>query len=92
MLEDHRELMVSAVSESRRIRQLGFMRLPVDLQNEVIERLDRREISFRQASKICEENGHYMNREAIRAYYKALTIERRMYEMRCSMASAVRAI
>ncbi len=90
-MEGHRELMVTATSESGRIRQFGFMRLPEALQDEVVELLDRRMISFREASRLLAERGYPLNREAVRRYYKILSEERRMFEMRCSMASTVRA-
>jgi|WetSurMetagenome_2_1015567.scaffolds.fasta_scaffold00756_7 hypothetical protein len=91
MLTDHRALMLSAESEKGRIRQFRFMGLPEDLQSELIDLIDRREVSFRQAAQFSADHGFSINRESVRSYYKALTMERRTYELKCSMGSAVRA-
>ena len=89
MTSNHKSLMLASTSETGRIRRFGFMRLPESLQDEIIGRLDRREITFRDAEQICRRHGHFLTREGIRAYYKTLTQERKGDELRKAAAHAI---
>jgi hypothetical protein len=92
MIEDHRALMVSALTETGRVRSLGFMRAPADLQSEIVSLLDQRAVTFRQAARLCADRGFPIHHESLRSYYQALTHERRTFQLKSCMASAVRAL
>lgn len=73
---NHRELVLSA----QRKAKFEFLGLPEDLQDEIIESLDRRSLTLREASALVKRRGYSLSYVAISSYYRAVRIERRLLE------------
>ena len=58
-----------------------FLLLPDDLQDRVIEGLDRGELTMQAASDLIARAGHSLSYEAVANYYKAVRRERRRFEI-----------
>ena len=82
--------MLTAATATGRPHRLNFMKLPPDLQDEIVEEIDSRNLTFKQAEKVCKEKGYPICHEAIRHYYKALTHARRAYEANNALVTAIR--
>lgn len=65
---NHRELILSS-SKKRRFR---FLRMHTDLQNQIIEGLDNRIMTLKQASHLAQQHGFEISYEAISGYYEAV--------------------
>lgn len=87
---NHRQIMLTAATATGRPHQLVFMKLPHELQDEIVEKIDQRMLTFKRAEKVCKERGYPICHEAIRHYYKALTQARRAYEANNALVAAVR--
>lgn len=82
---NHRELILS----SRRRRKFHFLRLPEDLQDEIIDGLDRSKLTVETASDLIAERGDKLSHEAINGYYRAVRIERRLNEANLELARTI---
>lgn len=65
---NHRELILSS---SRKMR-FYFMRLPHDLQDQIINGMDQNSLTLNQASQLACERGFQLSHEAISDYYAAV--------------------
>jgi len=82
---NHRELMLSARKKAR----FGFLGLPEELQDEVIDGLDGQTLGLVEASALVKARGHSLSHEAIAGYYRALRIERRLMESQASIGRVI---
>jgi hypothetical protein len=73
---NHRELVLSA----RKKAKFGFLSLPEELQDEVIEGLDGQSLTLESARDLVKERGCQLSHEAIAGYYRAVRTERRLFE------------
>ncbi len=77
MSERDRELMIMAVNVNGRMRRFEMMGLPAELQDEIIEGLDTRQLTFSKAEQKLAEAGFTLSRESIRRWYEAILAGRR---------------
>jgi hypothetical protein len=70
---NHRELICSA-SKSYKSH---FLRLPLDLQDEIITRLDAKTLTLHGASALARSRGEKISHFGIAKYYRAVRHERR---------------
>jgi len=64
----HRELILSSPKKPH----FAFLRLPEELQDQVIDSLDRNKLTLKQASDMVAGQGVKLSYNAIAAYYEAL--------------------
>jgi L-ribulose-5-phosphate 3-epimerase UlaE len=69
---NHRELILSSTKKAR----FGFLNIPCDLQDQIIDRMDTNTMSCAQASQLIEQRGFKLSHEAISDYYKAVRLRR----------------
>ncbi len=83
---NHRELILSAEKRHR----FGFLALPEDLQDEIVDRLDSGMLTMREASELVKARGKSLSYDAIAAYYRAVRRERRLCDAKqdCSQVIA----
>ena len=81
MTFDHKEIMRNAKSEAGKNFNLGFMKLPEDLQDEIINGLDSHEMTLLEAYQLTKAKGTPLGHEAIRRYYQVLCHQRKLYEL-----------
>lgn len=74
---NHRELILSA----RKKAKFAFLGLPEDLQDEIVEGLDRRTLTLEQASALLDARGYTLSHEGVASYYRAVRRERRLREV-----------
>jgi hypothetical protein len=82
---NHRELVLSA----RKKAKFGFLGLPEDVQDEVIEGLDGQTLTLEGARDFLGERGYVLSHEAIAAYYRAVRRERRIHDATQEMTRVV---
>lgn len=74
---NHRELVLSA----RKKAKFDFLKLPEQIQDEIIEGLDRRTLTLEAASQRLEDEGYFLSHEGVASYYRAVRRERRLREV-----------
>ena len=74
---NHRELILSADKKAR----FHFLRLPEDLQDEIVDGLDSGALTLEAASALCKQRNCPLSHEAIAGYYRAVRHERRLFEL-----------
>jgi len=67
---NHRELILSSPKKAR----FGFLSIPCDLQDQIIDGMDTNAMSCAQASGLIEQRGFKLSHEAISDYYKAVRL------------------
>lgn len=85
---NHRELVLSAMKKVR----FTFLNLPEELQDEIVEGLDLRTLTLREASALVESRlpgDKGLSHEAIARYYRALRRERRLFEIDEDLARVI---
>ena len=82
MSEADRELMTNTTTEAGGLYKYQFMKLPPELQDEITEGLDTRQITLAQAERIAKGGGYQISGESVRRYYKRLLTMRRNSEVR----------
>lgn len=73
---NHRELMQSA----HRMTRSTFLQLPEDLQDQVIDGLDRGDLTMVAAADLIRQAGHSLSHEGVSNYYQAVRRERRLHD------------
>jgi len=73
---NHRELVLS----SRKKPRFHFLQLPEQLQDEIIDGLDRQTMTLEAARDYLADRGYTLSHEAIAAYYRAVRRERRLFD------------
>lgn len=64
----HRELLLSSSKKPRS----EFLRMPHDLQDQIIDGFDANTMTLRHASELIRERGFSLSHEAIARYYRAV--------------------
>lgn len=82
---NHRELLLSASRKAK----FAFLSLPEDLQDEVIDSLDRRTLTLRDAAELVKVRGYSLSFVAISGYYRVLRMERRLQEVRHDLSRLI---
>ena len=83
---NHRELIQSAGKKAR----FGFLTLPEDLQDEIIDAFDGGTLTLQEASILVKSRGHSLSHEAISGYYRAVRMERRINESKQEIARVIK--
>jgi hypothetical protein len=65
---NHRELIVSSSKKPR----FEFLRLPRDLQDQIIDGFDANTMTLHQASELIRKQGFSLTHEAIAGYYRTV--------------------
>ena len=74
--------MTNTTTEAGGLYKYQFMKLPPELQDEITEGLDTRQITLAQAERIAKGGGYQISGESVRRYYKRLLTMRRNSEVR----------
>jgi hypothetical protein len=74
---NHRDLIKSADKKVK----FHFLQLPDELQDFVIDRLDKGELTLEAASAWLKAQGYSLSYEAISGYYRAVRRERRLFDL-----------
>ncbi len=82
---NHRELVLSA----RKKAKFGFLALPEELQDEIVDGLDNQALTLEAASALVKSRGHSLSHEAIAGYYRAVRTERRLLEVNQELSRVV---
>jgi hypothetical protein len=83
---NHRELILSADKKAR----FHFLKLPEQLQDEVIDGLDNGTLTLEAASDLVGKRKHGpLSHEAIAGYYRAVRRERRLFEANMEVSRLV---
>lgn len=82
---NHRELMQSA----RRMTRSSFLTLPEELQDRVIDGLDRGDLTMVGAADLIRQAGCSLSHEGVSNYYQAVRRERRLHDGNLEMARLV---
>ncbi len=83
---NHRDLILSRTG---RKCKSAFLELPPELQDEVIDGLDRGELTLVEASDLIASHGSSLSYEAISNYYKLVRRERRLHDIRNALTDLV---
>jgi hypothetical protein len=71
------EALIQAYSTKKGlVPKFSFLHLPKELREDVIDGLDSRRITLREASELCRKAGHQVSYEAIRTYHRFITAVR----------------
>lgn len=73
---NHRDLVLSA----RKKHKFHFLKLPDELQDNLVEALDDGSLTLEGARDWLSDRGHSLSHEAIAGYYRAVRRERRLYD------------
>jgi hypothetical protein len=73
---NHRELVLSASKKAK----FGFLALPEDLQDEIVDGLDAQSLTLEAARDLVRSRSHSLSHEAIAGYYRAVRRERRLHD------------
>lgn len=65
---NHRELILSSSKKPR----FEFLRMPHDLQDQIIDGFDANTMTLHQASELIRKQGFSLSHEAIAGYYRAV--------------------
>lgn len=79
---NHRDLVLSADRKSR----LAFLKLPRELQDEIMDALDSGRLTLRAASERLKSRGYSLSHEAVAAYHRTVRRERRLREAQSDVA------
>lgn len=80
MSEYDRQLMQNAMTGNNRPLNYEFMSAPPELQDEIVEALDNRKMTFAEAARACREKGFLISYESLRRYHSALRMQRKSEE------------
>ncbi len=73
---NHRELILSANKKAK----FGFLQLPEELQNEVMQGLDGQTLTIEEARDLIRSRGYSLGHDAVSGYYRAVRRERRLHD------------
>lgn len=82
---NHRELMQSRAKKSRH----AFLGLPEDLQDRVMDGLDRQELTLEAAEDLIKAAGFPLSHQAVANYYECVRVERRLHANNETLTSAI---
>jgi hypothetical protein len=78
---NHSDLVQLAIEHDGLKMRPEFMKLPQELQDTIIEKLDAGEISNFDASRMIKEAGYSLSHESVRKYYFLVCTQRRRFEL-----------